>query len=78
MTSLGIVFYTGVKPFEVRERDYAMVGSFYAFAIWIGMGAGAILWFLQSKVKSNAANIALGIILLGVSFDDGFPELYTA
>ncbi|WP_146897287.1 glycosyltransferase family 117 protein, partial [Chryseobacterium lathyri] len=68
LTSVGIVFYTGVKPFEVRERDYAMVGSFYAFSIWIGLGAGAILWFIQSKIKSNGANIALGVVLLGVPF----------
>ncbi|WP_153392458.1 glycosyltransferase family 117 protein [Chryseobacterium vaccae] len=74
LTSVGIVFYTGVKPFEPRERDYAMVGSFYAFAIWIGMGAGAILWFLQSKIKSNGANIALGVILLGVPFMMGFQN----
>ncbi|NML68997.1 DUF2723 domain-containing protein [Chryseobacterium sp. RP-3-3] len=74
LTGLGIVFYTGVKPFEVRERDYAMVGSFYAFAIWIGLGAGAILWFIQSKVKSNVANIALGVILLGVPFMMGFQN----
>ncbi|MCJ7936347.1 MAG: DUF2723 domain-containing protein [Chryseobacterium sp.] len=74
LTSVGIVFYTGVKPFEPRERDYAMVGSFYAFAIWIGMGAGAILWFLQSKIKSNGANIALGVVLLGVPFMMGFQN----
>ncbi len=74
LTSVGIIFYTGVKPFEPRERDYAMVGSFYAFAIWIGMGAGAILWFLQSKVKSSGANIALGVILLGVPFMMGFQN----
>jgi len=74
LTSVGIIFYTGVKPFEPRERDYAMVGSFYAFAIWIGMGAGAILWFLQSKIKSNGANIALGVILLGVPFMMGFQN----
>jgi hypothetical protein len=74
LTSVGIVFYTGVKPFEPRERDYAMVGSFYAFAIWIGMGAGAILWFIQSKVKSNGANIALGVVLLGVPFMMGFQN----
>ncbi|MDR2234995.1 MAG: DUF2723 domain-containing protein [Chryseobacterium sp.] len=74
LTSVGIVFYTGVKPFEVRERDYAMVGSFYAFAIWIGLGAGAILWFLQSKIKSNGANIALGVVLLGVPFMMGFQN----
>ncbi|MEY8760315.1 DUF2723 domain-containing protein, partial [Chryseobacterium sp. MD-1] len=77
LTSVGIVFYTGVKPFEVRERDYAMVGSFYAFAIWIGLGSGAILWFLQSKVKSNAANILVGVILLGVPFMMGFQN-YTS
>ncbi|MDQ1096287.1 MULTISPECIES: protein O-mannosyl-transferase family [Chryseobacterium] len=74
LTSVGIVFYTGVKPFEPRERDYAMVGSFYAFALWIGLGAGAILWFLQSKVKSNAANIAVGVVLLGVPFMMGFQN----
>lgn len=66
LTSVGIVFYTGMKPFEPRERDYALVGSFYAFSIWIGLGAGAILWFLQSKIESSVANIGVGIILLGV------------
>ncbi|WP_312991950.1 glycosyltransferase family 117 protein [Chryseobacterium flavum] len=74
ITSMGIVFYTGVKPFEPRERDYAMVGSFYAFAIWIGLGAGAILWFLQSKIKSNGANVALGVVLLGIPFMMGFQN----
>ncbi|REC74345.1 DUF2723 domain-containing protein [Chryseobacterium elymi] len=74
LTSVGIVFYTGVKPFEVRERDYAMVGSFYAFAIWIGLGAGAILWFIQSKIKSNGANIVLGVVLLGIPFMMGFQN----
>jgi hypothetical protein len=77
LTGAGIVFYTGVKPFEVRERDYAMVGSFYAFAIWIGLGAGAILWFLQSKIKSGGANIAIGVILLGVPFMMGFQNYNT-
>ncbi|MFL9832912.1 protein O-mannosyl-transferase family [Chryseobacterium terrae] len=74
LTSVGIIFYTGVKPFEPRERDYAMVGSFYAFAIWIGLGAAAILWYLQSKVKSNAANIGFGVVLLGVPFMMGFQN----
>jgi len=74
LMSVGIVFYTGVKPFEPRERDYAMVGSFYVFAIWIGLGAGAILWLLQSKVKSNAANVVAGVVLLGVPFLMGFQN----
>ncbi|PWN69460.1 DUF2723 domain-containing protein [Chryseobacterium phosphatilyticum] len=77
LTSFGIVFYTGVKPFEVRERDYAMVGSFYAFAIWIGLGAGSILWFLQSKIKSGPAQIIFGLVLLGIPFMMGFQN-YTS
>ena len=74
LTSVGIVFYTGMKPFEVRERDYALVGAFYAFAIWIGLGAAAILWFLQTKVKSNAGNIAFGVVLLGIPLMMGFQN----
>ncbi|AZA83179.1 DUF2723 domain-containing protein [Chryseobacterium lactis] len=77
LTSVGIVFYTGVKPFEVRERDYAMVGSFYAFAIWIGLGAGAVLCFFQSKIKSVVSNSILGVVLLGIPFMMGFQN-YTS
>ncbi len=54
-----------------------MVGSFYAFAIWIGLGAGAILWFLQSTIKSNAASVILGLVLLGIPFMMGFQN-YTS
>lgn len=66
ITSVGIVFYTGMKPFEPRERDYALVGSFYAFAIWIGIGAGAVIWFLNQKLKNTKINISVGILLLGI------------
>lgn len=74
LTSVGIIFYTGVKPFEPRERDYAMVGSFYAFAIWIGLGAASILWWLQNKVKSGAVNAVAGVVLLGIPFMMGFQN----
>ncbi|QCX52654.1 DUF2723 domain-containing protein [Elizabethkingia sp. JS20170427COW] len=74
ITSTGIIYYTGVKPFEPRERDYAMVGSFYAFAIWIGLGAAAIFYFLNTKVKNTKANALVGIILLGIPFMMGFQN----
>lgn len=74
ITSVGIIFYTGVKPFEVRERDYAMVGSFFAFAVWIGLGAAAFLWAVQKKIKSDAANVAVGVILLGIPLMMGFQN----
>ena len=74
LTSVGIVFYTGMKPFEPRERDYATVGSFYAFAIWIGLGAAAILWLIQEKLKSKPSNILAGVVLLGIPLMMGFQN----
>ncbi|MDL1913437.1 MAG: DUF2723 domain-containing protein [Bergeyella sp.] len=74
VTSVGIIFYTSVKPYEPRERDYAMVGSFYAFAIWIGLGAGAILSFMNAKFKNKKATFTGGILLLGVPMLMGFQN----
>ncbi|MFI2742061.1 protein O-mannosyl-transferase family [Zhouia sp. PK063] len=42
-TGLAIQFYTNIRPFEPRERDYSVVGSFYVFAIWIGVGVFALV-----------------------------------
>lgn len=56
MTGLAIVLYLNQKPLEPRERDYAYAGSFYAFAIWIGMGVAAITeWFKKKNVAISAA-----------------------
>lgn len=74
ITSVGIIFYTSVKPFEPRERDYAMVGSFYAFAIWIGLGVAAIYWLLQKKIKNKPAQILVGVLLLGIPLMMGFQN----
>lgn len=52
-TGLAIQFYTNVRPFEPRERDYSVVGSFYVFAIWIGFGVYALFELLQTKIKSK-------------------------
>lgn len=72
--SVAIIFYTGVKPFEPRERDYAMVGSFYTFAIWIGLGAAAIFYFVEKKIKLKSAGWIVGILLLGIPFMMGFQN----
>ena len=53
LTGLAIQFYTNVRPFEPRERDYSVVGSFYVFAIWIGFGVYAIYDLLKSNIKSK-------------------------
>ena len=77
-TGLAIVVYLNQKPMEPRERDYAYAGSFYFFAMWIGVGVYAIYNFVQSKIKSqvNSAVLAsaLGIavpVIMGVQgWDD--------
>jgi len=48
-TGLAIVVYLNQKPFEPRERDYAYAGSFYFFAMWIGVGVFAIYDFIQKR-----------------------------
>lgn len=65
-TGLAIQFYTNVRPFEPRERDYSVVGSFYVFAIWIGFGVYAIIDLLKnySKSKFIAPIISLVCLLL--------------
>ena len=47
-TGIAIQVYTNVRPFEPRERDYSLVGSFYVFALWIGFGVFAIYEKLSS------------------------------
>jgi len=52
-TGIAIQVYTNVRPFEPRERDYSVVGSFYVFALWIGFGVFAIYKKLSSFSKSS-------------------------
>ena len=60
MTGLAIVLYLNQTPMQPRERDYAYAGSFYAFAIWCGMGVAAIIETLKEKCKiENTAVTAL-------------------
>jgi hypothetical protein len=65
-TGLAIVLYLNQKPLEPRERDYAYAGSFYAFAIWIGLGVLAIKeWLLKKVTPLNGAIGATVICLFG-------------
>ncbi|EKT3957917.1 glycosyltransferase family 117 protein [Flavobacterium psychrophilum] len=50
-TGIALKIYLNERPFEPRERDYALVGSFYVFAIWIGIGVYAIFDFLKSYIQ---------------------------
>jgi len=63
-TGFAIIFYTNPKPFEPRERDYAVVGSFYIFAIWIGFGVLALYEYLKNFANQKIVAMAVSIVSL--------------
>lgn len=66
-TGIAIVIYLNGTPLQPRERDYAYAGSYYAFAMWIGMGVLSIYEFLRKKISgTTAATIATVICLVAV------------
>jgi len=69
MTGIAIVLYLNQNPYQVRERDYAYAGSFYAFAVWIGFGVAALYSWLSSLAKDKSDAIigaAVSIVCLFV------------
>ncbi|NMC98239.1 MAG: DUF2723 domain-containing protein [Bacteroidales bacterium] len=68
-TGLAIVIYLNQTPYQPRERDYAYAGSFYAFAIWIGLGIAALWQILSKKINQVATAGVLTVVgLLAVPY----------
>ncbi|MBP8822622.1 MAG: DUF2723 domain-containing protein [Flavobacteriales bacterium] len=65
-TGLAIVIYLNQYPFQPRERDYAYVGSFYAFAIWIGLGVYALFDAARSVTRRELMVAVGGTLAIGV------------
>lgn len=63
-TGFAIIFYTNPKPFEPRERDYAVVGSFYVFAIWIGFGVLALYDYFKKYANKKVVAVAVTVVSL--------------
>ncbi|WP_142784929.1 glycosyltransferase family 117 protein [Changchengzhania lutea] len=63
-TGLAIQFYTNVRPFEPRERDYSVVGSFYVFALWIGFGVYALFDLLKKQLPKKMAAPIITLVCL--------------
>ena len=77
MTGLAIAIYLNMPPRQPRERDYAFVGSFYFFSIWIGLGVYALYDWLTTKFEkkerntwliAGAACLLLGFVFNGAAF----------
>lgn len=72
---LALKIYLNERPFEPRERDYALVGSFYVFAIWIGFGVYALYESLQKYLAPKIAGpLVIGASLLAVPVLMGFQN----
>ncbi|MEL7586725.1 MAG: DUF2723 domain-containing protein [Prolixibacteraceae bacterium] len=64
MTGLAIVVYLNQYPHQPRERDYAFAGSFYAFAIWIGLGVVSLADILKRRIPETVSAISITVISL--------------
>jgi hypothetical protein len=64
LTGLAIVVYLNQTPYQPRERDYAYAGSFYAFAIWIGLGVLALYDSLKKKMPEVATAGLVSVVCL--------------
>ncbi len=78
MTGLAIVVYLNQYPYQPRERDYAYVASFYAFAIWIGLGVLAIYDTLRKvmnpKVTAIAATAVTLVLVPGIMANENWDD----
>jgi len=64
MTGLAIVVYLNQYPIQPRERDYAYAGSFYAYAIWIGLGVLALYESLKKVLPESLGAALITLVLL--------------
>ncbi|MBN2172753.1 MAG: DUF2723 domain-containing protein [Bacteroidales bacterium] len=64
MTGIAITVYLNQYPYQPRERDYAYAGSFYAFAIWIGLGVLAVFDSLRTKLNPKMSAILVTVVAL--------------
>jgi len=69
LTGIAIVVYLNQYPLQPRERDYAFTGSFYAFAIWIGIGVASLYELIHKKIPSVVS--AISVVIISMVFVPG-------
>lgn len=86
ITGIGIIVYSNQPPHEPRERDYVLVGSFFTFSMWVGMGVLALFELIKNRAKMSAIPsavlatfiILVAPILMGTqNFDDHTRKLHS-
>jgi len=66
VTGIGIILYLNQTPMQPRERDYSYVASFFAFSLWIGIGATGILQLASDAVRGKLSGSARRALLVGI------------
>ncbi|MEO6302643.1 MAG: DUF2723 domain-containing protein [Bacteroidia bacterium] len=77
VTGMAIIIYLNQSPYQVRERDYAYVGSFYAFTIWIGFGVLYLHDLFIKKIKAAKlvfASTLLCLVVPGIMAKEGWND----
>jgi hypothetical protein len=67
LTGVGIILYLNQTPFQPRERDYAYVASFFAFSIWVGIGASGLIRLAHDVLKERFEDVSLRPALLSAA-----------
>jgi len=77
LNGVAVVFYLNQYPYQPRERDYAYVASFYAFAIFIGLGVLFIFDFLSKKTNAKGAAVVatvIGLVIPALMAAEGWDD----
>ena len=67
VTGIGIIVYLNQTPMQPRERDYSYVASFFAFSLWVGIGAGGIIQMVYESIRDSMQGLAQTIPLVGTA-----------
>jgi len=66
ITGLGLIIYLNQTPLQPRERDYSYVASFFAFSLWVGLGATGILQLVLESIQEKATPVVQRAVMLGL------------
>ncbi len=73
VTGLGIILYLNQTPLQPRERDYSFVASFFAYSLWIGIGAFGVLELVRDAVRSSESAQRTALVAASVGLFLGVP-----
>ena len=81
VAGVGIILYLNQTPLQPRERDYSFVASFFAFGLWIGLGATGLIEMISEAVKESSRSVVSWIVAIvtfvmvpGIMLDQNYDD----